>query len=54
MGLIYCPQERPVFDNLSIRENLTLMSSSESEGRYAPYFSAFPILQARMAQSAER
>jgi len=52
LGLVYCPQERPVFDNLSVRENLSLMSSAEVEGRYAPYFAAFPILEARMAQSA--
>ena len=52
LGLIYCPQERPVFDNLSVRENLTLMASADGEDRYAPYFAAFPILEARMAQSA--
>ena len=52
LGLIYCPQERPVFDNLSVRENLTLMASADGEGRYAPYFTAFPILEARMSQSA--
>ncbi len=52
LGLIYCPQERPVFDNLSIRENLTLMAPAIDEGRYAPFFAAFPILEARIAQSA--
>lgn len=52
LGMVYCPQERPVFDNLSIRQNLTLMASAEGEGRYAPFLDAFPILEIRMAQSA--
>ncbi len=51
LGLIYCPQDRPVFDNLSVRENLTLMASADAD-RYAPLLAAFPILEARMAQSA--
>ena len=50
-GMIYCPQDRPVFDNLSVRENLTLMAAADPE-RYAPLLAAFPILEARMAQSA--
>ena len=52
LGLIYCPQERPVFDNLSVRENLTLMAPAIDEGRYAAFFAAFPILESRMTQSA--
>ncbi len=52
LGLIYCPQERPVFDNLSVRENLTLMAPAIDEGRYAPFFAVFPILESRMTQSA--
>ena len=51
LGLIYCPQDRPVFDNLSVLENLTLMASADAD-RYAPLLAAFPILEARMAQSA--
>ena len=51
LGLVYCPQDRPVFDNLSVRENLTLMASMDA-GRHAPLLAAFPILEARMAQSA--
>lgn len=51
LGLVYCPQDRPVFDNLSVRENLTLMPSADA-GRYAPLLAAFPILEDRMAQSA--
>lgn len=52
LGLIYCPQERPVFDNLSVRENLTLMASAAEDGRYDPFLAAFPILRTRMAQLA--
>ena len=51
LGMIYCPQDRPVFDNLSVRENLTLMASADAD-RYAPQLAAFPILDARMSQSA--
>ena len=51
LGLIYCPQDRPVFDNLSVRENLTLTGSMDAD-RHAPLLAAFPILQTRMAQSA--
>lgn len=51
LGMIYCPQDRPVFDNLSVRENLTLMAAADP-GRCARLLSAFPILEARMAQSA--
>ena len=51
LGLVYCPQDRPVFDNLSVRENLTLMGSVDAN-RHAPLLAAFPILEARMAQWA--
>ncbi len=51
LGLVYCPQDRPVFDNLSVRENLTLMAAMDAD-RHAPLLAAFPILEARMAQSA--
>ena len=51
LGLVYCPQDRPVFDSLSVRENLTLMGSMDAD-RHAPLLAAFPILEARMAQSA--
>ena len=51
LGLVYCPQDRPVFDNLSVRENLTLMRSVDADRR-APLLAAFPILEARMAQWA--
>ena len=51
LGLVYCPQDRPVFDNLSVRENLTLTASMD-EDRHAPLLAAFPVIEARMAQSA--
>ena len=51
LGLVYCPQDRPVFDNLSVRENLTLMGAVDAD-RHAPLLAAFPILEARMAQWA--
>ncbi|MDE0176892.1 MAG: ATP-binding cassette domain-containing protein [Defluviicoccus sp.] len=51
LGLVYCPQDRPVFDSLSVRDNLALMGPMDA-GRHAPLLAAFPILEARMAQSA--
>ncbi len=51
LGLVYCPQDRPVFDNLSVRDNLTLMGPIDA-GRHAPLLAAFPVLEARMAQSS--
>ncbi len=51
LGLVYCPQERPVFDNLSVRDNLGLMEPFDAH-RHAPLLAAFPILEARMDQSA--
>ena len=51
LGLVYCPQDRPVFENLSVRENLTLMASVDA-ARHAPLLAAFPILEARMTQWA--
>ena len=51
LGLVYCPQERPVFDNLTVRDNLGLMEPFDAH-RHAPLLAAFPILEARMDQSA--
>ena len=51
LGMVYCPQERPVFDNLSVRENLGLMAAIDAH-RHGPLLAAFPILEARMTQSA--
>jgi urea transport system ATP-binding protein len=51
-GISYCPQERPVFDDLSVRDNLTLMRDNRRLGSFAHYFERFPILERRLAQQA--
>jgi ABC-type branched-subunit amino acid transport system ATPase component len=52
LGISYCPQERPVFDDLSVRDNLTLMRSERSLAGFAPLFARFPILERRLEQHA--
>lgn len=52
IGMTYCPQERPVFDDLSVRDNLTLMRASRQLGPFRPYFNRFPILERRLTQHA--
>jgi ABC-type branched-subunit amino acid transport system ATPase component len=52
LGISYCPQERPVFDDLSVRDNLTLMRKDRSLGAFAPFFAVFPILRQRLDQHA--
>jgi urea transport system ATP-binding protein len=51
-GAAYCPQERPVFDDLSVRENLTLMRDSRKLAPFRRYFDRFPILERRLNQHA--
>jgi urea transport system ATP-binding protein len=51
-GITYCPQERPVFDDLSVRDNLTLMRDNRKLGPFAGYFDRFPILERRLTQHA--
>lgn len=51
-GMSYAPQERPVFDSLSIRDNLALMRPTASLDVYQPYFDAFPVLSKRLSQIA--
>jgi len=51
-GLIYCPQDRPVFDNLTVKDNLTLSAGDVTLKRYDPFFAAFPILERRLRQLA--
>jgi urea transport system ATP-binding protein len=51
-GLSYCPQERPVFDDLSVRDNLTLMRPSRRLTPFRRYFERFPILERRLSQHA--
>jgi len=52
LGITYCPQERPVFDDLSVRDNLTLMRRDRGLDRFAPYFERFPVLESRLEQHA--
>lgn len=52
LGLTYCPQERPVFDELSVHDNLVLMRPDRDVALLAPYFARFPILERRLNQHA--
>jgi branched-chain amino acid transport system ATP-binding protein len=52
LGIGYCPQERPVFDDLSVRDNLTLMRADRRLDAFEPYFARFPILARRLGQHA--
>ncbi len=52
LGISYCPQERPVFDDLSVRDNLTLMRTDRGLAAFEPLFSRFPILKHRLNQHA--
>jgi branched-chain amino acid transport system ATP-binding protein len=52
LGISYCPQERPVFDDLSVRDNLTLMRADRRLDAFEPYFARFPILARRLGQHA--
>jgi ABC-type branched-subunit amino acid transport system ATPase component len=52
LGISYCPQERAVFDELSVRDNLTLMRAERRLDAFAPLFERFPILPRRLNQHA--
>ena len=52
LGISYCPQERPVFDDLSVRDNLTLMRADRSLAVFGSLFARFPILERRLEQHA--
>ena len=52
LGMSYCPQERPVFDDLSVRDNLVLMRRDRGVAAFAPLFERFPILGRRLGQHA--
>jgi len=51
-GLGYAPQEKVVFDELSVRENLTLQYQSRSLDRYEAIFKRFPKFVDRLDQQA--
>lgn len=52
LGISYCPQERSVFDELSVRDNLTLMRADRRVDAFEPLFRRFPILPRRLGQHA--
>jgi branched-chain amino acid transport system ATP-binding protein len=51
-GLSYCPQERLVFDDLTVAENLTLTRNSRKLDDFDAYFQVFPRLSERRRQHA--
>ena len=51
-GMTYCPQERPVFDDLSVHDNLTLTRADRGLEPFRTHFSRFPFLQNRLRQHA--
>jgi ABC-type branched-subunit amino acid transport system ATPase component len=51
-GLSYCPQERVVFDDLTVAENLTLMRANRRLDDFDSYFQVFPRLSERRRQHA--
>ncbi|MEJ2433867.1 MAG: ATP-binding cassette domain-containing protein [Pseudolabrys sp.] len=51
-GIAYAPQERVVFDDLTVAENLTLMRPTRALTPFEPYFAAFPRLKERLGQHA--
>lgn len=52
LGLAYAPQENVVFDDLSVRENLTLHHADRSLDRYERLFAVFPRMPERLEQKA--
>jgi len=52
VGITYCPQERPVFDDLSVHDNLTLTRADRGLEPFRTYFARFPILERRLRQHA--
>jgi ABC-type branched-subunit amino acid transport system ATPase component len=51
-GISYCPQERIVFDDLSVWENLSLMHQTRTVEDLADCFDRFPKLNERLQQRA--
>jgi len=52
LGISYCPQERVVFDDLTVSENLFLMAPPDAESRLAPLVARFAVLGRRREQRA--
>jgi branched-chain amino acid transport system ATP-binding protein len=51
-GITYCPQERAVFDELSVGDNLLLMAPPAAAQRLAVLAERFPLLRLRREQRA--
>jgi branched-chain amino acid transport system ATP-binding protein len=51
-GITYCPQERAVFDELSVADNLFLMAPPGAAARREHLAERFPILRRRREQRA--
>ncbi|NTI78748.1 ATP-binding cassette domain-containing protein [Agrobacterium rhizogenes] len=52
MGLSYAPQDKVVFDELTVAENLTLMRGNRSMKGLELYLDTFPCLRERLSQKA--
>jgi urea transport system ATP-binding protein len=52
LGIAYSPQERPVFDDLAVQDNLTLTRADRTLEAFAPYFARYPVLERRLGQHA--
>lgn len=52
LGMSYAPQERVVFDNLSVADNLSLGFKTRSLDAYDDLFRIFPRLKERLFQPA--
>ena len=52
LGITFCPQERVVFGELSVLENLILMRGNRDITHLEEYFEHFPILAERLSQDA--
>lgn len=54
LGVAYAPQELPIFDELTVDQNLTLAvrDRGRASAAKATAFEAFPVLGERLAQSA--
>ena len=52
LGISYAPQEKIIFDDLSVEDNLTLHYQDTDLNRYDSYFEKFPRLRDRLKQRA--
>ena len=52
LGMSVGLQERPVFDGLTVGDNLSLMQADRSLAGFETYFEAFPVLKSRLGQLA--